>query len=103
MRELIMPGSNQTRLGFEIVELHPYLVHEQARRHRRKSSRRWQKKWLKKFGVKCTPKPVLPHGKAVVMPERRVIYCNLGERHLFLDRQLLLDRFNALKREAVGS
>jgi hypothetical protein len=36
------------------IQVTDYLPTEtvQARRHKRKSSRRWQKKWLKRFGTK---------------------------------------------------
>lgn len=47
-------------LGYEII-INDFLdwdehISVQAKRHKRKSSRRWQKKWLKRFGYKTEVK-----------------------------------------------
>lgn len=44
-------------------------VQVQAKRHKRKSSRRWQKKWLKRFGTTTVTKCIRMGNTVYVSPE----------------------------------
>lgn len=62
--------------GFRLIVNPVPMKTVQARRHNRKSSRRWQKKWLKRFGTVSVPAISAEDQQKLLVDERAgIIYC----------------------------
>jgi hypothetical protein len=61
-------------LGFKMIVVPVPTITKQAKRHQRKSSRRWQKKWLKKFGTVTIIDPKVNLDSMMIDQSRGIVY-----------------------------
>jgi hypothetical protein len=76
--------------GYTLIEVPLLRKKRQKVRHKRKSSRRWQKKYLKRFGEEIYFERLYPPGQFIVDEQRGIIYAHAEDLRA-LRRELQAD------------
>lgn len=73
------PFPAQALGGLQIIEVPLSRVEVQVKRHKRKSSRRWQKKWLKRFGTRTEYHRMFKPGEVILDEIHGIVYAHPEE------------------------